>query len=100
MKAETYNDSGFDLSLPSFSFDDHLVIHHGYMTKASLTGLRNEYPQFESIFLRLWQTYDDEAKKELAALLRAKNELASVSRPIPRWLFRRVRVPCAGSGSV
>jgi GTP-binding protein EngB required for normal cell division len=58
MQAETYNDSGFDLSLPSFTSDDYLVTHHGYMTRATLTGLRNEYPQFESIFLRLWQNYE------------------------------------------
>jgi GTP-binding protein EngB required for normal cell division len=58
MEAVTYNDVGFDLSLPSFSSDDYSVRHHGYMSAATFESLRSEYPQFESIFLRLWQNYE------------------------------------------
>jgi GTP-binding protein EngB required for normal cell division len=58
MQAQTYNEEGFDLSLPSFHSDEYVVTHHGYMSTATLQSLRMEYPRFESVFLRLWQNYE------------------------------------------
>lgn len=58
MVAKTYNDAGFNLSLPSFTADADTVTHEGGTDIATLRALRNDYPQFDSIFVRLWQNYD------------------------------------------
>jgi hypothetical protein len=58
MVAKTYNDAGFNRSLPSFTADADTVTHEGGMDIATLRALRNDYPQFDSIFVRLWQNYD------------------------------------------
>jgi uncharacterized protein len=58
MRAQTYNDAGFDLSLRSFSADEDVVTYEGYMSRATLQNLCGEYPQFEALFRRLWQNYE------------------------------------------
>lgn len=58
MSAHTYNDAGFDLSLPSFRSDQDVVTYEGAMSQATLDNLRGDYPQFEAIFNRLWHNYE------------------------------------------
>jgi uncharacterized protein len=55
--AETFNNVGFDLSDPRFSYDEYRVRYEGFMSEEFCARYSQQYPRFAEVFERLCENH-------------------------------------------